>query len=283
MKIYKILATVFVFAVATTYVGAQNSKYSVSKYTLTELANGSHNTEVVNKSGMTGKQVYDMLESYTKKKAGVSLPEFVNQATEVEISEPHYNTQATKNGLQVYFDRTPQGHKKVLKGAEIKVECCNLVSSDPGVLKNFLANYAQNPSQGSETTTIRDDDSNNQNQNQKEMDTQTQAGLPGWAVALIILALVGLFIIAIIAMNNMENKKNNRDTAVNQVLRDQNVFGNNLFGWVSMFENAKSISNMNAAQNAQQVHQTWQNINPTGAPTPVVASTVTTTVVTTTP
>ncbi len=120
---------------------ANNIEFAISKYTLNELVTGKHNSEIVNKSGMTGQEVLTMLNYYTMKTEKVSIYDFIKLSDERPITESHYNTQSLKSGLQVYRDRKPVGHKRVYRGIEIKVECCNPVSSDRTKLLDLINNY----------------------------------------------------------------------------------------------------------------------------------------------
>lgn len=145
-----------VLSLISTQAMANSIEFAVSKYTLSELATGKHNSEVVNKSGMTGQEVLSMLNYYTMETEKVSIYDFLKLSYERPITESHYNTESVAGGLRVYRDRKPEGHKRVYGGIEIKVECCNPVSSDKKKLLNLINNYKNTPAALPPVTQIGD-------------------------------------------------------------------------------------------------------------------------------
>ncbi len=275
------IGLLFVLLTTTSYALAKNSEFAICKYTLAELATGKHKNEVVNEAGMTGNQVYEMLESYTQQQAGVTLREFVEKATESKITEKHFNTQALKSGIEVYFDDGPSGHKKSLKDAHIKVECCNIVGTDRGLINNFLKDFfSKNRDRGS----VNDKPSNGQldqketNNKKDKMEvevtfkgaqTVAQQTNDGNSLAWIIFGILGLIALVGLIMYMADRRRERQAqaaadlTAARQaVIADQQAYLNTHYAQVGQFMTAAQQMNLNTAQNAQQVHNAWETINP---------------------
>lgn len=267
------LGMLFILIAPTGHVLAQNSdnsEFALCKYTLSELATGNHNDEpgATNNSGMTCKQVYDLLNAYTMEFAGVDLPTFVKEGQQSPLTEKHANTQAYPNGIQAFIDRTPSGHMRSLKNGRLKEECCNILGTETGTINNFLASYAkQSQDQGSEPKhKIGDGPSNQPKQetiNNNEMNT-------GWIILALILGLGVIAAIIAIILNARGNRANDRLqmeasllAARQAVIADQTAFQNFHYAGVNQFLGTARQMNSDGAANAGLVAQTLrQYANP---------------------
>lgn len=219
MNFKKLMVMVMLSISTTNMVAAQSNKYVISTEPLSVIAAGTVDDKIVNNAGMTGKSVRLMLNKMCQERAGISLQKLVTEGTKSPITEPHYNTQILNGGLQVYLDRSPSGEAWKWNGRSlIKDECCNMIGNDRQVLVDFLANYAKQSSQRSETYKVENpntDDgssSSDQKDNKKQMDTvkvilsgaatvdagtTNSSSMPWWAIVLIILG--SLMVLALIA------------------------------------------------------------------------------------
>ena len=265
----------FVLLATTAVAGAQNSnntekKYALSWYPLTEMSEGIHDAEIVNSSNMTGKQVREILDAYTKKFAGVSLKEFVELTTLDTIKSPHYNSQAIFGTIQQYFDATPTGYKRTLRGASIKENCSNLLSENGNQIKDFLKEYFNRGNGQTSDKLKTGDDQPDQKENNKKDTTimnltqnftsgapETTSSTPwGWIIG--ILAIIALIVIgAIVIMSILNNRRNTH----REMLDERNSNINSHYNEVNKFLQTARQMNVDAAYNANTVHSAWKTIN----------------------
>ena len=143
---------IMLFIATTITVAAQSNKYAMSYFPFNQIESGSRDAEVVNQAGMKGKDLRLLLDAWAKYRGQGDLNNLINTGKKEKITIEHANTQALTTGLQTYWDKSPDGE---VWGGCIKDECCNLVASSEGVIKNFLASYAKQISgQKSDVVTI---------------------------------------------------------------------------------------------------------------------------------
>ncbi|OGI78646.1 hypothetical protein A3C57_01885 [Candidatus Nomurabacteria bacterium RIFCSPHIGHO2_02_FULL_33_12] len=202
------------------YASAQ-SAHKVSNVPYSLLATGNYDNTVVNDAGNTGEQIVNLIVEWCKIN-GHAMSDTGNKT--FILTEPHENTAANKRMLYPFYDRTPSGPAMGWEYPLFKEECCNLVADSRNetklveLLKKFNSGNFISTTWGNTGGTPKGDGSsslnNNQNLNNKiHMDTiqvlisgsaavnagatNGSAGLPWWAILLIILGSLALIALLI--------------------------------------------------------------------------------------
>ncbi len=274
MNFKKLMVMVMLSILTTNMVAAQSNKYVISTEPLSVIAAGTVDDKIVNNAGMTGAAVRLMLDKMCQERAGISLKKLVTEGTKSPITEAHYNTQALNGGLQVYFDRSPSGEAWKWNGRSlIKDECCNMIGNDRQILLDFLANYAKQSSQRSETykvenpntddgdTSESSSDSKDQQKDKKDsiMTPTDYTGLIIFGSVISFLALCLLIGYFFVNWRNRQNEIYNQ--AHNQVLDSRRADVSEHYREVGMFMNAATQMNTMAAMNGRTVHSVWTEVN----------------------
>lgn len=138
-KLFKTLSGIASMLFLLTF-NTASAQQKISNVSLDALNQGAYDNTVIAPIGKTGIQLKAWLNDYCMAVSGHGYAEWVQKNHRVPLSQPHYNTQWTNGSTQVFFDRTPSGTMLTWPGiaSGIKIECCQPVSTDQGVLTNFI-------------------------------------------------------------------------------------------------------------------------------------------------
>ncbi len=315
---FKIVVVSLITIFGALYVSAQSGNmYAVSRVPLTNIASGNYDDSIVNISGNTGKQIRGLVENWVQERTRKTLKEVMALNETKSLTKPHYNTQSKKGGLQVYFDRSPEDEALCYNGEPlIKWNCCNLVSNDPGLLRNILSSFAAGKTNSNSNGQLYNQpnqqncNTNSNPNNQKSMDSSTlhivvsgantaannvvtssDSSFPwGWIIffGLLVLAIAGIIIYAIYA-SGQSRRESDRNSAISRV-REANTLGQEVLR--NHYDNMRTGINFTGEVNtfARTQHNAWTPAPVAVAPapvapvivTPVPAAGMTTTTTTTT-